>query len=153
MKSGDDNGLRQTQIVIGGIQLGWGFQGLKLRKRILCLQGGCWRRWLQMEAKQHIASIMWSVKEYTTMTEGDEWCIGMKVAKEELLSWFHHAAAIQSALIKKRREVTEQQLGTMLDWCPKHSNQPMGRPNAWARYGAQEVRGVGLSAYHKSIQN
>ncbi|KAL3644364.1 hypothetical protein CASFOL_012296 [Castilleja foliolosa] len=61
------------------------------------------------------------------------------------------AAALQSALIKERREVREQQQRTMLDSIPKDLNRPWEDPMAETgeRYLAQELRGVGLSAYDK----
>ncbi|KAH0981256.1 hypothetical protein GBA52_008433 [Prunus armeniaca] len=60
-----------------------------------------------------------------------------------------HTAALQSALIKERREVREQQQRTMLDSIPKDLNRPWEdpMPEAGERHLAQELRGVGLSAY------
>ncbi|KAH0981111.1 hypothetical protein GBA52_008288 [Prunus armeniaca] len=59
------------------------------------------------------------------------------------------AAALQSALIKERREVREQQQRTMLDSIPKDLNRPWEdpMPETGERHLAQELRGVGLSAY------
>ncbi|GLT78690.1 hypothetical protein SLA2020_502180 [Shorea laevis] len=59
------------------------------------------------------------------------------------------AAALQSALIKERREVREQKQRTMLDSIPKDLNRPWEdpMPEAGERHLAQELRGVGLSAY------
>ncbi|KAF6142013.1 hypothetical protein GIB67_037981 [Kingdonia uniflora] len=59
------------------------------------------------------------------------------------------AAALQSALIKERREVREQQQRTMLDSIPKDLNRPWEdpMPEMGERHLAQELRGVGLSAY------
>ncbi|KAK1376987.1 RNA helicase [Heracleum sosnowskyi] len=59
------------------------------------------------------------------------------------------AAALQSALIKERREVTEQQRRTMLDSIPKDLNRPWEdpMPESGERHLAQELRGVGFSAY------
>ncbi|KAE9588349.1 hypothetical protein Lal_00003297 [Lupinus albus] len=59
------------------------------------------------------------------------------------------AAALQSALIKERREVREQQQRTMLDSIPKDLNRPWEdpMPESGERHLAQELRGVGLSAY------
>ncbi|PWA55988.1 DNA/RNA helicase, ATP-dependent, DEAH-box type, conserved site-containing protein [Artemisia annua] len=62
------------------------------------------------------------------------------------------AAALQSALIKERREVRDQQQRTMLDSIPKDLNRPWEdpMPDNGERHLAQELRGVGLSAYdHK----
>ncbi|XP_021715101.1 probable pre-mRNA-splicing factor ATP-dependent RNA helicase DEAH5 [Chenopodium quinoa] len=59
------------------------------------------------------------------------------------------AAALQSALTKERREVREQQQRTMLDSIPKDLNRPWEdpMPETGERHLAQELRGVGLSAY------
>ncbi|XP_010102178.2 probable pre-mRNA-splicing factor ATP-dependent RNA helicase DEAH5 [Morus notabilis] len=59
------------------------------------------------------------------------------------------AAALQSALIKERMEVREQQQRTMLDSIPKDLNRPWEdpMPETGERHLAQELRGVGLSAY------
>ncbi|KAI3972098.1 hypothetical protein MKW92_038285, partial [Papaver armeniacum] len=59
------------------------------------------------------------------------------------------AAALQSALIKERREVREQQQRSMLDSIPKDLNRPWEdpMPEMGERHLAQELRGVGLSAY------
>ncbi|KAL1808869.1 hypothetical protein ACET3Z_025859 [Daucus carota] len=59
------------------------------------------------------------------------------------------AAALQSALIKERREVREQQQRAMLDSIPKDLNRPWEdpMPETGERHLAQELRGVGLSAY------
>ncbi|KAI8023630.1 putative pre-mRNA-splicing factor ATP-dependent RNA helicase DEAH5 [Camellia lanceoleosa] len=59
------------------------------------------------------------------------------------------AAALQSALVKERREVREQQQRTMLDSIPKDLNRPWEdpMPETDERHLAQELRGVGLSAY------
>ncbi|GLT99458.1 hypothetical protein SLE2022_168960 [Rubroshorea leprosula] len=59
------------------------------------------------------------------------------------------AAALQSALIKERGEVREQKQRTMLDSIPKDLNRPWEdpMPEAGERHLAQELRGVGLSAY------
>ncbi|KAJ8772558.1 hypothetical protein K2173_027735 [Erythroxylum novogranatense] len=61
----------------------------------------------------------------------------------------NRAAALQSALIKERREVREQQQRTMLDSIPKDLNRPWEdpMPEFGERHLAQELRGVGLSAY------
>ncbi|KAI3775588.1 hypothetical protein L1987_50167 [Smallanthus sonchifolius] len=59
------------------------------------------------------------------------------------------AAALQSALIKERREVRDQQQRSMLDSIPKDLNRPWEdpMPESGERHLAQELRGVGLSAY------
>ncbi|KAB9105013.1 hypothetical protein FH972_026973 [Carpinus fangiana] len=59
------------------------------------------------------------------------------------------AAALQSALVKERREVREEQHRTMLDSIPKDLNRPWEdpMPETGERHLAQELRGVGLSAY------
>ncbi|RDY11846.1 putative pre-mRNA-splicing factor ATP-dependent RNA helicase DEAH5, partial [Mucuna pruriens] len=59
------------------------------------------------------------------------------------------AAALQSALSKERREVREQHHRTMFDSIPKDLNRPWEDPMAEAgeRHLAQELRGLGLSAY------
>ncbi|KAI4382005.1 hypothetical protein MLD38_008020 [Melastoma candidum] len=59
------------------------------------------------------------------------------------------AAALQSALTKERREVREQQQRTLINSIPKDLNRPWEDPmvEAGERYLAQELRGVGLSAY------
>ncbi|KAL5213475.1 hypothetical protein ABZP36_024322 [Zizania latifolia] len=59
------------------------------------------------------------------------------------------AAALQSALIKERREVREQEQRAMLDSIPKDLNRPWEdpMPDTGERHLAQELRGVGLSAY------
>ncbi|CAL1367891.1 unnamed protein product [Linum trigynum] len=59
------------------------------------------------------------------------------------------AAALQSALIKERREVREHQQRTVLDSIPKDLNRPWEdpMPESGERHLAQELRGVGLSAY------
>nr|XP_043623603.1 probable pre-mRNA-splicing factor ATP-dependent RNA helicase DEAH5 [Erigeron canadensis] len=59
------------------------------------------------------------------------------------------AAALQTALIKERREVRDQQQRTMLDSIPKDLNRPWEdpMPESGERHLAQELRGVGLSAY------
>ncbi|CAH2045361.1 unnamed protein product [Thlaspi arvense] len=59
------------------------------------------------------------------------------------------AAALQSALTKERREMREQQQRTMLDSIPKDLNRPWEdpMPESGERHLAQELRGVGLSAY------
>ncbi|KAK9705466.1 hypothetical protein RND81_07G059300 [Saponaria officinalis] len=59
------------------------------------------------------------------------------------------AAALSSALTKERREVREQQQRTMLDSIPKDLNRPWEdpMPETGERHLAQELRGVGLSAY------
>ncbi|KAJ9551285.1 hypothetical protein OSB04_015330 [Centaurea solstitialis] len=58
-------------------------------------------------------------------------------------------STLQSALIKERREVREQQQRTMLDSIPKDLNRPWEdpMPETGERHLAQELRGVGLSAY------
>lgn len=57
-------------------------------------------------------------------------------------------AALQSALVKERRELREQQLRTMIDSIPKDLNRPWEdpMPEIGERHLAQELRGVGLSA-------
>ncbi|GAU26869.1 hypothetical protein TSUD_02710 [Trifolium subterraneum] len=127
-------------------------------------------RW---EAKQLIASGVLSVSEYPSYDdEGDGVMYQEEGAEEELeiemnddepaflqgqtrssmdmspVKIFKNpegslgrAAALQSALIKERREVREQQQRTMLDSIPKDLNQ------SGERHLAQELRGVGLSAY------
>ncbi|GAB2225160.1 hypothetical protein Droror1_Dr00005948 [Drosera rotundifolia] len=62
------------------------------------------------------------------------------------------AAALQSALIKERREVRKQQQRTMLDSIPKDLNRPWEdpMPGTGERHLAQELRGVGLSGYEQS---
>ncbi|GAA0173236.1 RNA helicase [Lithospermum erythrorhizon] len=59
------------------------------------------------------------------------------------------AAALQSALSKERREVRDQRQMTMLDSIPKDLNRPWEdpMPEDGERHLAQELRGVGLSAY------
>ncbi|PRQ35577.1 putative RNA helicase [Rosa chinensis] len=59
------------------------------------------------------------------------------------------AAALQSALIKERREMRDQQQRAVLDSIPKDLNRPWEDPMAQngERHLAQELRGVGLSAY------
>ncbi|KAM5582342.1 putative pre-mRNA-splicing factor ATP-dependent RNA helicase DEAH5 [Rosa sericea] len=59
------------------------------------------------------------------------------------------AAALQSALIKERREMKDQQQRAVLDSIPKDLNRPWEDPMAQngERHLAQELRGVGLSAY------
>jgi ATP-dependent RNA helicase DHX8/PRP22 len=59
------------------------------------------------------------------------------------------AAMTQSALAKERRELWEQQQRTMLDSIPKDLNRPWEdpMPESGERHLAQELRGVGLSAY------
>ncbi|KAF5204866.1 Atp-dependent rna helicase dhx8 [Thalictrum thalictroides] len=59
------------------------------------------------------------------------------------------AAALQSALIKERREMKEQQQRTLLDSIPKDLNRPWEDPipETGERHLAQELQGVGLSAY------
>ncbi|GFP93208.1 probable pre-mRNA-splicing factor ATP-dependent RNA helicase [Phtheirospermum japonicum] len=59
------------------------------------------------------------------------------------------AAALQSALTKERREIREQQQRTMLDSIPKDLNRPWEdpMPEFGERHIAQELRGIGLSAY------
>ncbi|KAF5738754.1 pre-mRNA-splicing factor ATP-dependent RNA helicase [Tripterygium wilfordii] len=59
------------------------------------------------------------------------------------------AAALQSALIKERREVREQQHRAMLDSIPKDLNRPWEdpMPETGERHLAQELRGVGLSVH------
>ncbi|CAM6117386.1 unnamed protein product [Calypogeia fissa] len=59
------------------------------------------------------------------------------------------AAMTQSALAKERRELREQQQRTMLDSIPKDLNRPWEdpMPETGERHLAQELRGVGLSAY------
>ncbi|XP_019155920.1 PREDICTED: probable pre-mRNA-splicing factor ATP-dependent RNA helicase DEAH5 [Ipomoea nil] len=59
----------------------------------------------------------------------------------------NRAAALQSALVKERREVREQQQRIMLDSIPKDLNRPWEdpMPETGERHLAQELRGVGLS--------
>ncbi|CAM6098026.1 unnamed protein product [Calypogeia fissa] len=59
------------------------------------------------------------------------------------------AAMTQSALAKERRELREQQQRTVLDSIPKDLNRPWEdpMPETGERHLAQELRGVGLSAY------
>ncbi|GKV42288.1 hypothetical protein SLEP1_g49706 [Rubroshorea leprosula] len=59
------------------------------------------------------------------------------------------AAALQSTLIKERTEVREQKQRTMLDSIPKDLNRPWEdpMPEVGERHLAEELRGVGLSAY------
>ncbi|KAF3510131.1 hypothetical protein F2Q69_00009709 [Brassica cretica] len=59
------------------------------------------------------------------------------------------AAALQSALTKERREMGDQQQRTILDSIPKDLNRPWEdpMPETGERHLAQELRGVGLSAY------
>ncbi|GKA37378.1 DNA/RNA helicase, ATP-dependent, DEAH-box type, conserved site-containing protein [Tanacetum coccineum] len=63
------------------------------------------------------------------------------------------AAALQSALIKEQREVRDQQQRTMLDSIPKDLNCPWEdpMPENGERHLAQELRGVGLSAYDMPV--
>ncbi|ONI32449.1 hypothetical protein PRUPE_1G368500 [Prunus persica] len=72
----------------------------------------------------------------------------VKIFKNPELS-LGRAAALQSTLIKERREVREQQQRTMLDSIPKDLNRPSEdpMPETGERHLAQEFRGVGLSAY------
>ncbi|KAL0346701.1 UNVERIFIED_CONTAM: putative pre-splicing factor ATP-dependent RNA helicase DEAH5 [Sesamum calycinum] len=113
-------------------------------------------RW---EAKQLIASGVMSVKEYPMFDEdGDGMLYQEEGAEEELEIELNEdepafcrvrVAALQSALIKERREVREQQQRTMLDSIPKDLNRPWEdpMPETGERHLAQELRGVGLSAY------
>lgn len=57
------------------------------------------------------------------------------------------AAALQSALIKERREVRDQEKRTMLDSIPKDLNRPWEdpMPENGERHLAQELRGVGFA--------
>ena len=59
------------------------------------------------------------------------------------------AAMTQSALAKERRELKEQQSRSMLDSIPKDLNRPWEDPlpEQGERHLAQELRGVGLTAY------
>ncbi|PIA55351.1 hypothetical protein AQUCO_00800241v1 [Aquilegia coerulea] len=59
------------------------------------------------------------------------------------------AAALQSALIKERREVREQKHRRLLDTIPKDLNRSWEDPlsETGDRHLAQELRGVGLSAH------
>ncbi|KAJ0881939.1 putative RNA helicase [Helianthus annuus] len=59
------------------------------------------------------------------------------------------AAVLQSALVKERREVRDQQQRSMLDSIPKDLNRPWEdpMPESGERHLAQELMGVGLSAY------
>ncbi|KAB1203687.1 putative pre-mRNA-splicing factor ATP-dependent RNA helicase [Morella rubra] len=114
------------------------------------------------EAKQLIASGVLSVSDYPTYDEeGDGVLYQEEGAEEELeielnedepaflQGQSRRAAALQSALIKERREVREQQQRTMLDSIPKDLNRPWEdpMPETGERHLAQELRGVGLSAY------
>nr|KYP49486.1 putative pre-mRNA-splicing factor ATP-dependent RNA helicase [Cajanus cajan] len=98
---------------------------------------------LSLSMRDLIASGVLSVSEYPTYDdEGD----GLLYQEEGSLG---RAAALQSALIKERREVREQQQRTMLDSIPKDLNRPWEdpMPESGERHLAQELRGVGLSAY------
>lgn len=57
-------------------------------------------------------------------------------------------SALQSALIKERKELHDQQQRTMLDSIPKDLNRPWEEPmpETGERHLSQELRGVGLSA-------
>ncbi|KAK2989661.1 hypothetical protein RJ640_021581 [Escallonia rubra] len=135
------------------------------------------------EAKQLIASGVWSATEYPMFdeeTEGDGMLYQEGGVEQELeielnedepaflqgqsrysmdmspVKIFKNpegsmgrAAALQSALIKERREVREQQQRAMLDSIPKDLNRPWEdpMPETGERHLAQELRGVGLSAY------
>ncbi|KAK9941383.1 hypothetical protein M0R45_017988 [Rubus argutus] len=59
------------------------------------------------------------------------------------------AAALQSALVKERREMRDQQQRAVLDSIPKDLNRPWEdpMPENGERHLAQELRGVGLSSY------
>ncbi|KAL6200760.1 hypothetical protein ACLB2K_030541 [Fragaria x ananassa] len=59
------------------------------------------------------------------------------------------AAALQSALVKERREMRDQQQRAVLDSIPKDLNCPWEdpMPEIGERHLAQEIRGVGLSAH------
>ncbi|KAD2028399.1 hypothetical protein E3N88_41991 [Mikania micrantha] len=59
------------------------------------------------------------------------------------------AAALQSALIKERREVRDQQQRSMFDSIPKDLNRPWEdpMPESGERHLAQELKGIGVSAY------
>ncbi|CAN6682276.1 unnamed protein product [Malus baccata var. baccata] len=61
------------------------------------------------------------------------------------------AAALQSALIKERREVHDQQQRALLDSIPKDLNRPWEdpMPENGERHLAQELRGVGLSTTYE----
>ncbi|XP_015694102.1 probable pre-mRNA-splicing factor ATP-dependent RNA helicase DEAH5 isoform X2 [Oryza brachyantha] len=58
------------------------------------------------------------------------------------------AAALQSALVKERRDIRSQEQRAMVDSIPKDLNRPWEDPvpEVGGRYLAQELRGVGLSA-------
>ncbi|GJW53731.1 probable pre-mRNA-splicing factor ATP-dependent RNA helicase DEAH5 [Tanacetum coccineum] len=62
------------------------------------------------------------------------------------------AAALQSAFIKERRELKDQQQRAMFDSIPKDLSRPWEdpMPEIGDRHLAQELRGVGLSAYDMS---
>eukprot|EP00898_Chlorokybus_atmophyticus_P004046 jgi/Chlat1/4642/Chrsp3S05597 len=59
------------------------------------------------------------------------------------------SAMTQSALSKERRELRDQQQRTMLDSIPKDLNRPWEDPlpESGERHLAQELRGIGMSAY------
>ncbi|KAM1088829.1 hypothetical protein ACFX19_016892 [Malus domestica] len=61
------------------------------------------------------------------------------------------AAALQSALIKERREVHDQQQRALMDSIPKDLNRPWEdpMPENGERHLAQELRGVGLSTTYE----
>ncbi|RYQ89286.1 hypothetical protein Ahy_B09g096006 isoform A [Arachis hypogaea] len=98
---------------------------------------------LSLSMRDLIASGVLSVSEYPTYDEEGD---GLMYQEEGSLG---RAAALQSALIKERREVREQQQRTMLDSIPKDLNRPWEdpMPESGERHLAQELRGVGLSAY------
>ncbi|KAE8783466.1 putative pre-mRNA-splicing factor ATP-dependent RNA helicase [Hordeum vulgare] len=58
------------------------------------------------------------------------------------------AAALQTALVKERRDIRSQEQRALLDSIPKDLNRPWEDPlpDAGGRYLAQELRGAGLSA-------
>ncbi|KAB2612655.1 pre-mRNA-splicing factor ATP-dependent RNA helicase [Pyrus ussuriensis x Pyrus communis] len=114
------------------------------------------------EAKQLIASGVLGVTEYpmyddelnedkpTFLNRQTRYSVDMSPVKifknpEGSLS---RVAALQSALIKERREVREQRR-TMLDSIPKDLNRPWEdpMPETGERHLTQELRGVGLSTY------
>ncbi|KAJ0097146.1 hypothetical protein Patl1_29044 [Pistacia atlantica] len=105
-------------------------------------------RW---EAKQLIASGVLSVNEYPMYDEeGDGIVYQEEGAEEELeIELNEDEPCIFKWANQERREVREQQQRTMLDSIPKDLNRPWEdpMPETGERHLAQELRGVGLSAY------
>ncbi|KAI3443623.1 hypothetical protein Pfo_000288 [Paulownia fortunei] len=158
----NDGGGMGSRIGLSGIKISEEDDAVPSRRPLKRMSSP--ERW---EAKQLIASGVMSIKEYPMFDEeGDGMLYQEEGAEEELEielnedepAFLHgqtrysidiRAAALQSALIKERREVREQQQRTMLDSIPKDLNRPWEdpMPETGERHLAQELRGVGLSAY------